>query len=247
MTSKTNYRPNNLTSDQKTGFFVTGTDTEVGKTLVSGALLLLLSQQFSLVSGYKPVVAGLSDIEGHLQNEDLVTLQLASSYHPKDVTEICPYQLETAAAPHLVARKLGILLNYQKMLDSYHGLSKKVDAMIVEGAGGFLVPFHEEKHSGDFAKDIGLPVILVVGMRLGCISHALLTAEAIRQRGLTIAGWVANSLAQPMPLLAENIATLDELLQAPLLGAIPSLEELAKTPYSKAALKRAASFLHLPN
>jgi dethiobiotin synthetase len=122
----------------------------------------------------------------------------------------------------------------------------KVDALVVEGAGGFLVPFHENKHSGDFAKDIGLPVVLVVGMRLGCISHALLTAEAIRQRGLTIAGWVANTLAHPMHLLTENIQTLNELLQAPLLGTIPPLEqELAQTPYSKTALERAASCLHL--
>ena len=230
------------------GFFVTGTDTEVGKTLVSGALLLLLKKQYSLVSGYKPVVAGLSDINGQAQNEDLVTLQLASSYHANDVSEICPYRLAIPAAPHLVARQLGLTLSYQRMLDGYLALCKKVDAVVVEGAGGFLVPFHENKHSGDFAKDIGLPVVLVVGMRLGCISHALLTAEAIRQRGLTIAGWVANTLANPMPLFTENVQTLNELLKAPLLGIIPSLEqELAQTPYSKTALERAASYLHLPN
>ena len=231
-----------------TGFFVTGTDTEVGKTLVSGALLLLLNKHYSLVSGYKPVVAGLSDINGQSQNEDLATLQLASSYQANNVSEICPYQLPTPAAPHLVARQLGITLSYQRMLDGYLALRDKVDAIVVEGAGGFLVPFHENKHSGDFAKDIGLPVVLVVGMQLGCISHALLTAEAIHQRGLTIAGWVANTLANPMPLLAENIQTLNELLKAPLLGTITSLEQgLAQTPYSKTALERAASYLHLPN
>ena len=239
---------NSLNSSTKLGFFVTGTDTEVGKTLVSSALLLLLNKEYALVSGYKPVVAGLSDINGQTQNEDLATLQLASSYQPKDSSEICPYQLATPAAPHLVAKELGITLSYQRMLDGYVSLRDKVDALVVEGAGGFLVPFHENKHSGDFAKDIGLPVVLVVGMRLGCISHALLTAEAIRQRGLTIAGWVANTLAHPMHLLTENIQTLNELLQAPLLGTIPPLEQdLAQTPYSKAALERAASCLHLPS
>ena len=147
-----------------------------------------------------------------------------------------------------MAEQLGITLSYQRMLDGFFALRDKVDAMVVEGAGGFLVPFHENKHSGDFAKDINLPVVLVVGMRLGCINHALLTAEAIRQRGLTIAGWVANTLAKPMPLLAENIQTLNELLNVPLLGTIPSLDQdLAQTPYSKAALERAASYLHLPS
>jgi dethiobiotin synthetase len=244
MTSKNNH----LHTSGKPGFFVTGTDTEVGKTLVSGALLLLLKKQHALVSGYKPVVAGLSPIDGQSQNEDLVTLQLASSYHTSNVSDICPYQLATPAAPHLVARQLGITLSYQRMLDGFFALRDKVDAIVVEGAGGFLVPFHENKHSGDFAKDINLPVVLVVGMRLGCINHALLTAEAIRQRGLTIAGWVANTLAKPMPLLAENIQTLNELLNVPLLGTIPSLDQdLAQTPYSKAALERAASCLHLPS
>ncbi|QWD79954.1 dethiobiotin synthase [Polynucleobacter sp. MWH-Spelu-300-X4] len=248
MTSKINNPSTNLKPNSKPGFFVTGTDTEVGKTLVSGALLLLLSKKHALVSGYKPVVAGLSDIGGQLQNEDLVTLQLASSYQAKNISEICPYQLETPAAPHLVAKKLNVTLSYQRMLDGYLSLRDRVDAIVVEGAGGFLVPFHENKHSGDFAKDIGLPVILVVGMRLGCISHALLTAEAIRQRGLTIAGWVANTLAHPMNMLTENIETLNQLLNAPLLGTIPTLEQdLAKTPYSKTALERAASYLHLPN
>lgn len=244
MTSKNNH----LHTSSQPGFFVTGTDTEVGKTLVSGALLLLLKKQHALVSGYKPVVAGLSPIDGQLQNEDLVTLQLASSYHASNVSDICPYQLATPAAPHLVAEQLGITLSYQRMLDGFFALRDKVDAIVVEGAGGFLVPFHENKHSGDFAKDINLPVVLVVGMRLGCINHALLTAEAIRQRGLSIAGWVANTLAKPMPLLAENIQTLNELLNVPLLGTIPSLDQdLAQTPYSKAALERAASYLHLPS
>jgi dethiobiotin synthetase len=230
------------------GFFVTGTDTEVGKTLVSGALLLLLQKKYSQVIGYKPVVAGTSLIDGKPQNEDLVTLALASTHEAaKNVSNICPYILETPSAPHLVAKKNGIELNYEQMLDGFRNLEKKTEAIVVEGVGGFKVPFHKNKDSADFAQDIGLPVILVVGMRLGCINHALLTVEAVLSRGLTLAGWVANTIG-PMNLLDENIQSLSQLIKAPLLGTIPHLDqELAKTPYTKQALEIAASYIRLPD
>ncbi|MEY2706821.1 MAG: hypothetical protein RI905_572, partial [Pseudomonadota bacterium] len=179
----------------KLGFFVTGTDTEVGKTLVSGALILKLQEHYDCVGAYKPVVAGLEEINGRLQNEDLMTLSMASTYLSdagNASEEICPYQLGMPAAPHLVATAQNLHLSYEVMLDSYKKMAKKTDAMIVEGVGGFKVPFHDGKDSADFAKDIGLPVVLVIGMKLGCINHALLTVEAIEQRGLQLAGWVAN-------------------------------------------------------
>ena len=234
----------------KLGFFITGTDTEVGKTLVSGALILKLQEQFSHVGAYKPVVAGLQSINGQLQNEDLMTLSMASNYL-SDIgavsQEICPYQLATPAAPHLVAKIENFHLSYQVMLDGYQQMANKTDAMIVEGVGGFKVPFHDGKDSAQFAKDIGLPVILVIGMKLGCINHALLTVEAIQQWGLQLAGWVANC-SSDMQLLNENIATLKTLIQAPLLGIIPKLDQAEiKTPYSKEALIKAASFIKLPN
>jgi len=237
-----------MPSNKNVGFFVTGTDTEVGKTLVSGALLLLLQKKYSQVIGYKPVVAGISLIDGKPQNEDLVTLALASTHEAaKDISNICPYILETPSAPHLVAKKNGIALNYDKMLDSYQALARQADAVVVEGVGGFKVPFHQNKDSADFAKDIGLPVILVVGMRLGCINHALLTVEAVLGRGLTLAGWVANTIG-PMNLLDENIQSLQQLIKAPLLGTIPHLhQELTKTPYTKLALETAASYIRLPD
>lgn len=237
-----------MPSNQNMGFFVTGTDTEVGKTLVSGALLLLLQKKYSQVVGYKPVVAGISLIDGKLQNEDLITLALASNHEAaKNISNICPYILETPSAPHLVAKKNGIELNYDKMLDGFRNLEKQTEAIVVEGVGGFKVPFHENKDSADFAQDIGLPVILVVGMRLGCINHALLTVEAVLSRGLTLAGWVANTIG-PMNLLDENIQSLRQLIQAPLLGTIPHLDqELAKTPYTKQALQTAASYIRLPD
>ena len=237
-----------MPSNKNMGFFVTGTDTEVGKTLVSGALLLLLQKKYSQVIGYKPVVAGVSLIDGKLQNEDLVTLALASNHEAaKNISNICPYILETPSAPHLVAKKNGIELNYDKMLDGFRNLEKQTEAIVVEGVGGFKVPFHQNKDSADFAQDLGLPVILVVGMRLGCINHALLTVEAVLNRGLILAGWVANTIG-PMNLLDENIRSLSQLIKAPLLGTIPHLDqELAKTPYTKHALETAASYIRLPD
>lgn len=234
----------------KVGFFITGTDTEVGKTLVSGALILKLQERHSLVGAYKPVVAGLQEINGQLQNEDLMTLSMASTYlsNLSDANQrICPYQLSTPAAPHLVAQAQNIHLSYEVMLSAYKQMAERTDAMIVEGVGGFKVPFHDGKNSADFAKDIGLPVILVVGMKLGCINHALLTIEAIEQKGLVLAGWVANC-SNDMQLLHENIDTLKTLIQAPLLGVIPKLNQSEiKTPYSKEALIKAASFIQLPS
>ncbi len=230
------------------GFFVTGTDTEVGKTLVSGALLLKLQKTYSQVAAFKPVVAGVRLIDGKDQNEDLVTLSQASN-HPasKDIKNICPYILATAAAPHLVAKNQHIELDDQLMINSYHALAEQADAIIVEGVGGFVVPFNNMKNSADFAKDISLPVILVVGMRLGCINHALLTVEAIQARGLKVAGWVANTVSS-MQLLEDNIQSLKDLIPAPLLGVIPALNaEEVTTPYAMSTLEKVASFLQLPH
>lgn len=237
-----------MTSKQAThGFFVTGTDTEVGKTLVSGALLLLLQKKYAQVAAFKPVVAGVSMMDGKDQNEDLVTLSQAAN-HPasKDAKNICPYILATAAAPHLVAQHENMELDDQLMINSYLALAEQADAMVVEGVGGFMVPFNKKKNSADFAKDIGLPVILVVGMRLGCINHALLTVEAIQARGLRIAGWVANTVSS-MQLLEDNIQSLKDLIPAPLLGVIPKLNtEEITTPYSINTLEKVANYLQLP-
>ncbi|MEO0047173.1 MAG: hypothetical protein RLZZ410_132 [Pseudomonadota bacterium] len=237
--------PSNL---KPTGFFVTGTDTEVGKTLVSGALLLQLQKKYLKVIAYKPVVAGLRLIDGQLQNEDLISLATASSHEAaKNVSNICPYILETPSAPHLVAKTNHIQLSYEKMLGSYQALAQQIDAIVVEGVGGFKVPFHEGKNSADFAKDLALPVILVVGMRLGCINHALLTIEAIQSRGLLIAGWVANCISD-MNLLDQNIESLKDMIDAPLLGVIPKLDpQLIRTPYTKSALEKAATYIKLPS
>ena len=228
----------------KPGFFVTGTDTEVGKTLISGALITQLKKQHAVVAGFKPVVAGMNLIAGKMCNEDILALSSAMSYKPQeDFLDICPYQLSTPAAPHLVAKESDVHLDYSVMLQAFNKVRDRSDAIVVEGVGGFKVPFHDGKTSADFAQDMGLPVVMVVGMRLGCINHALLTVEAIQSRGLLLAGWVANTIG-PMTLLQENIATLENLIPAPLLGVIPELpKEFIQTPYSMSAMEKAASYL----
>jgi dethiobiotin synthetase len=228
----------------KPGFFVTGTDTEVGKTLISGALITHLKKQHAVVAGFKPVVAGMNLIDGKMCNEDILALSRVMTYKPQDNNlDICPYQLTTPAAPHLVAKESGTHLDYSVMLNAFKAVREKSDAIVVEGVGGFKVPFHDGKTSADFAQDMGLPIVLVVGMRLGCINHALLTVEAIQARGLRLAGWVANTIG-PMTLLQENIATLESLIPAPLMGVIPELpKEFIQTPYSISAMEKAASYL----
>jgi dethiobiotin synthetase len=232
------------------GYFVTGTDTEIGKTLVSGALIVKLRAEGVNALGFKPVVAGCyRDTQGNLLNEDLETLRIASNLEPGQL-ELCPYVLEQAVAPHLAAKNMQQHLDIETIIQAYEQVSRNVDAIIVEGAGGFLIPLNNEEDLGDLAQTLDLPIILVVGMKLGCINHALLTYEAIQSRQLKIAGWIANTLSSEMPLLQENIQTISSKIPAPFLGCIPSLpESLQKpnnAPYSIDALSFAAQQLSLP-
>lgn len=233
-----------------TGFFITGTDTEIGKTLVAGALILKLRETGISAAGFKPVVAGTYvDASGQKFNEDLETLRIASGLNSQEQS-LCPYVLDQAAAPHLVAKENDVYLDSTIILGDLHSLNQKFEVAVVEGAGGFLVPLNEQEDLGDLAQAIDLPVILVVGMRLGCINHALLTCEAIQSRQLTIAGWVANTLSEEMPFLEENIQTLKDRIFAPFLGVIPTLpKQLRKpenAPYSIEALEFAAGHIKLP-
>ena len=231
------------------GFFVTGTDTEVGKTLVSGALILKLREQGKQVIGFKPVVAGTyQDASGHTLNEDLETLRIASQLAPGQFN-LSPYVLDMPVAPHLAAAIKGIALDMNTIMQALDDVQKHSDCIVVEGAGGFLVPLSDDKDLGDLAQKIDLPIVLVVGMKLGCINHALLTQEAIKARGLKIAGWVANSLANEIPLVQENVATLKAAINAPLLGFIPSLpnalQKSHNSPYSIEALDFAAQHIQI--
>jgi dethiobiotin synthetase len=234
------------------GFFITGTDTEVGKTLIAGALILHLQNIGIKAVGYKPVAAGMQKVNGKLINEDVQTLLMVSQLITPylESNDICPYILKEAAAPHIVAEQNAIKLDMDAMIRQYQSLQDSFDAVIVEGAGGFLVPINEQSTLGDFAQAIQLPVILVVSIKLGCINHALLTAEAIARRGLKLEGWVANCIAADSGFNQQNIATIDHLLdsqyQTKLLGIIPQLNtSISLGHYSSVDLKRAAQLIHL--
>jgi dethiobiotin synthetase len=201
-------------------YFITGTDTGVGKTLVACALLHAFAAQGKRVVGMKPVAAGCGDENQH---EDVKQLRAASNVLVSG-GQINPYCFSPAVAPHLAAQFSGIRINFGRIAQSFDELSRVADMVIVEGAGGLLVPLNTEQNSADLVAQLELPLILVVGMRLGCLNHALLTTEVITARGLTLAGWVANVVDGHMAMPDENIAALRQHIAAPLLGVIPYQE-----------------------
>jgi dethiobiotin synthetase len=204
--------------------FVTGTDTEIGKTLISSAILHKLVQQGVRACGMKPVAAGAEERNGELHNDDAAMLREAGNVHlPQSITT--PYMLREPCAPHIAARLEGVTIEPVPIMTAYAEILGASDATVVEGVGGFCVPFSDDFDSAGLAVQLGLPVIMVVGMRLGCISHALLTAEAIVSRGLVLAGWVANQVDPDMRFADENVAALEARLPAPLLGRVPRLEQ----------------------
>ena len=197
-------------------YFVTGTDTGVGKTLICCALLHAFAAQGQRVVGMKPVAAGCDDDE---LNEDVKKLRAASNILAT-YGQINPYSFIHAVAPHIAARNAGVRIDFSRILTSYNELTSQADVVIVEGIGGFKVPLNERQDSAELAQQLDLPVILVVGMQLGCLNHALLTASATEACGLKLAGWVANVLDADMLALRDNIAALGQRLPAPLLGIV---------------------------
>jgi dethiobiotin synthetase len=207
-------------------FFVTGTDTEIGKTLVSAALLHGFAQQGLRAAAMKPIAAGAFERDGIWHNEDADQLDAAANVQlPPDVRT--PYLLKEPIAPHIAAARENVSLDISRIVDAHKLAMTQADVVVVEGVGGFRVPLTEVHDTADLAFALDLPVVLVVGMRLGCISHALLTAEAIAARGLRLAGWVANRVDPDMLYPGENIEAiqvrLDSQYNAPLLGTIPHL------------------------
>lgn len=197
------------------GVFVTGTDTDVGKTLFSAALLLQLAAAGVAAAASKPVAAGCRREHGQLVNADAELLaRLAPLRQPLAVVN--PVALEPAIAPHIAAAEAGKHLDAGALVTACRAAADGAEFLVVEGAGGWRVPLGDHGTLADVARGLGLPVVLVVGLRLGCLNHALLTAEAIRADGLELAGWVANPLAPAMPRLEENIDTLTRRLGAPL-------------------------------
>lgn len=218
-------------------YFITGTDTGVGKTLVSCALLHAFAAQGKRTVGMKPVAAGL-DERGN--NEDVLALRAASTLSAAP-GQINPYRFYPAIAPHLAAQHAGVRIEFARIATSFRELAAQADEVIVEGAGGFRVPLGDDLDTADLARRLDLPVILVVGMRLGCINHALLTIDAIAASGLQCVGWVANCITPEMPFLNENITALRQRMSAPLLGTVNyQLALEART----AALQLDVSLLH---
>lgn len=215
-------------------WFLTGTDTGVGKTLVTCALLHCARAHGKLALGMKPVAAG---IEPNGDNEDVTALQAAGS-HLLPPRLINPYLLSSPIAPHIAAAEEGVQIDREVIRSAFVELTKQADRVIVEGVGGFRVPLAEGFDSADLAQMLDLPVILVVGLRLGCLNHALLTVEAIERRGLILDGWVANQIDPEMPRVEENINSLRAMIKAPLLGEIPYC------PGARAS--DVAAFLELP-
>jgi dethiobiotin synthetase len=201
------------------GFFITGTDTGVGKTLVACALLHAFAARGLRVVGMKPVAAGAVVINGVRINEDVEQLIAASNVPaPRDM--INPYCFQPPIAPHVAAALENNPIRNNVLMDRHRRLSALADIVVVEGAGGFCVPLNDAETSADLARDLALPVVLVVGMRLGCLNHALLTAEAIRARGLVLAGWVANHIDASMPHADANVAALQARLAVPMIARI---------------------------
>ncbi len=206
------------------GFFVTGTDTGVGKTLVCSALLHALAARGVSAVGMKPIVAGAVDVDGRWLYEDVEALRAASSINAPDAL-INQYAFRAAIAPHIAAEREGVSIDVEVIERAYAKLSALADVTIVEGVGGFKVPLGPHVDTADLARRLNLPVILIVGMRLGCLNHALLTQAAIGAAGLQLAGWVANTLDARMPMFEENLAALNERIAAPLLGVVPAMPQ----------------------
>ncbi|AVO61657.1 MULTISPECIES: dethiobiotin synthase [Pseudomonas] len=208
-------------------YFVTGTDTDVGKTTIAAGLLHAARLSGLSTAAGKPVASGCELTPKGLRNADALAL-LAECSLPLTYDEVNPLAFEPAIAPHLAAREAGVALTVQTLLAPMRQvLAKGADFTLIEGAGGWRVPLADQDNLSDLAMALDLPVILVVGVRLGCINHALLTAEAIAQDGLQLAGWVANIIEPKTSRLEENLATLAERLPAPCLGRVPRLKTVS--------------------
>ncbi len=207
--------------------FVTGTDTSVGKTVIASALLRKFALQGWAVAGWKPVASGCELTSEGLRNEDALLLNESASVRlPYEILN--PYAFEPAIAPHVAAAEARIEIDLDRLCTTFEHIGERVRLVIIEGAGGWRVPLSSRVFLSDLPETLQSHIVLVVGLRLGCINHALLTAEAIARSGLTLAGWVGNRIDEHFARAAENIATLTRLLPAPCLGIIPTLDADAR-------------------
>lgn len=206
------------------GFFITGTDTDIGKTRSALALMVALQQRGLNVCGMKPVSAGCQVTNTGLVNEDALLLQQhASKELPYAVVN--PYAWGSAIAPHIAAQRAASEMTLAPIRSAYQTIAAQCDVVIVEGAGGWLVPLNATQTMADIALELTLPVILVVGVRLGCLNHALLSMESIKNKGCRMAGWIANYLSESSEVTQQNVEYLVEKIEAPLLGCFPFQKE----------------------
>jgi dethiobiotin synthetase len=211
------------------GLFVTGTDTGVGKTRVAVALIHILRARGLRVAAMKPVSAG--NAPGEL-NEDVMALLQAANV-AADIRDVNPYAFGPAIAPHIAAQQAGVRIELDTIAAAYARLAAAADVVVVEGAGGWCVPLNEREDLADLAQRLGLPVVLVVGLRLGCLNHALLTAESIAHRKLPWAGWVGNAIDPEMAFQSDNVTALQARLPGPCLGIHsyqPHLVPMSRAP-----------------
>ena len=218
------------------GYFVTGTDTGVGKTVVTLGLMQRLQAQGHSVAAMKPLASGCERHAAGMRNADALLLQQQASVMLA-YDQVNPYAFGPAIAPHIAAKQAGIIIETVKIINKYNNIENSVDCMLVEGAGGWLVPLNENETLADLAQQLGLDIIMVVAIRLGCLNHALLTAAAITAAGCTLAGWVANLLPPLYGSAEENISTLESRISAPLLGVLPEFQGFsARTVAEKLSL-----------
>lgn len=203
------------------GVFVTGTDTGVGKTLASCALLHALARHGVAAVPMKPVAAGASLHDGHWLNDDTVALLRAAGMPAESAAQVTPVLLREPMAPHIAAAREGRAIALEPIREALSSLRAGGRFLVVEGVGGFRVPLDARTDTVDLARLVGLPVLLVVGLRLGCLNHALLTAQAVAAAGLAFAGWIANEIDPAMAAPDDNVQALRERLPGPLLGRLP--------------------------
>lgn len=202
------------------GLFITGTDTEVGKTQVACLLIKVLAAAGYQVSGMKPVASGAHWVAQQLLNDDALRLQQSANVE-LDYSLINPYVFEAAISPHIAAADAGIEIALEKISDCHTQIQSQAQVVIVEGVGGWYAPLGSNCSVADLAQTLKLPVILVVGLRLGCLNHARLTMEAIQTSGLPVAGWIANQIDKDFQRVEDNLASLQQIIDAPLLGVVP--------------------------
>ncbi len=201
-------------------YFLTGTDTDIGKTYAAVQLLTRWRQDGQRVSAMKPVASGCTrNAAGEWVNEDVERLIAATGQTDRAAMNL--YRFAPAVSPHLAAQQAGEVIDLGRICTAFDALAAQADTVLVEGAGGWHTPLNDHQDIGDLAQQLGLPVVLVVGIRLGCINHALLTAQAIAAAGLPLAGWVANQLSPQPVAYADTLARLRRTLPAPLWLALP--------------------------